>query len=148
MPADDLYREVHRSCLKRIVADLNDTSPACREAIDELRIMELEDELSAAKDALGELGAKPEAKPTPRTDLHEWTAAIGTDDRTVVWADFARVLERENATLREMAKHACELYRVAYVSGTEDSARVAYAFGELKGAIAALDPSENQSGIT
>lgn len=43
---------------------------------------------------------------TPRTDAVEWTAGHGTDDRTVVFADFARELERENARLREAAETA------------------------------------------
>ncbi len=52
--------------------------------------------------------------PTPRTDAEEWTAGSG-DAETVVWADFARTLERELAaerakvrTLREACESICE----------------------------------------
>ena len=48
--------------------------------------------------------------PTPRTDAEEWTAGSG-DAETVVWADFARTLERELATERAKARvlrAACE----------------------------------------
>ncbi len=38
---------------------------------------------------------------TPRTDAEEWTAGHGEDDRTVVWSDFARELERDCANLRQ-----------------------------------------------
>ena len=48
--------------------------------------------------------------PTPRTDAEEWTAGSG-DAETVVWADFARTLERELAAERakvRVLRSACE----------------------------------------
>tara|TARA_R110002126_G_scaffold121626_1_gene263188 strand:- start:319 stop:633 length:315 start_codon:yes stop_codon:yes gene_type:complete len=42
--------------------------------------------------------------PTPRTDDEQWTAGYG-DAETVVWADFARTLERELAIETERATH-------------------------------------------
>jgi hypothetical protein len=38
--------------------------------------------------------------PTPRTDAEEWWTEGSGDAETVVWADFARTLERELATER------------------------------------------------
>ena len=41
--------------------------------------------------------------PTPRTDAEEWTAGSG-DAETVVWADFARTLERDLAAERQKVR--------------------------------------------
>jgi hypothetical protein len=50
---------------------------------------------------------------TPRTDSEEWTAGHGTDDRTVVWSDLARTLERELASAK--AERDLNITRVACI---------------------------------
>lgn len=54
-----------------------------------------------------------EAAGTPRTDSEEWTAGHGTDDRTVVWSDHARTLERELYAACSLQTLACRKWDAA-----------------------------------
>jgi hypothetical protein len=69
---------------------------------------------------------------TPRTDSEEWTAGHGTDDRTVVWSDHARTLERELAA----ASQAYECAMAIHGTVMEERDRLATELTRLRAELA------------